>query len=501
MSSSEEHDSCISQLEKQLAVWKRKAEREKKARESAEQHLEQYSREIYQTNQALKRSLDYAHKKQSELSYLSDASAQVVSEQSILSLLQSNVGLTGQFFNANLGTLLVSRNGKLKRQDLPMIWFPEQGWQADADLFAFFCQQIPLTNTEQLDTWIVTPLEHTPRSHPSAKWLVYFKFELLAEQVAWISFISSADLLDEEALYVLDTARGHLLSGVRRRINDIRLGRRNKELQETIDDLETARKQLIQSEKMASLGQMAAGVAHEINNPMGFIRSNSEVLKEYLQDYKTLSQRIQTHLQERALGLEDYANLVEELDISFIQSDAEDLISSNLEGIDRVRDIVNSLKTFSHSVDSEHALMPLFDCIDNALKVAGNSFSSEHQVDNQISPELPQINGNFGQLQQVLVNIFVNSAHAMPEGGLLKIESEQTEESIVISISDTGCGMDESTLKQLFTPFFTTKAVGVGTGLGLSVSYAILEEHHASVEVTSEVGRGSCFILTFPIPE
>jgi signal transduction histidine kinase len=317
-----------------------------------------------------------------------------------------------------------------------------------------------------------------------------------------LAFFSRAEYLDEEALSVLSTAREHLLSGITRRITDVSIRKRTVELQDTVNRLEQAKRQLIQSEKMASLGQLAAGVAHEINNPVGFIRSNLEMLEEYLQDYQQLHALISQQLDVSGqLEAAQYKSLCEKIDLVYIQQDAKDLLASNLEGLDRVKEIVENLKTFSHSGDGKLDKIDIKACIEGALKIAWNALKYEHIVDNLLPEGLPEVLGNIGQLQQVFVNLFVNAAYAMSKGGKLTIKSKLTPGVLLVEVIDNGCGMDQKTLDQLFTPFFTTKPVGVGTGLGLSVSYAILESHNVDTQVLSTVGKGTQFSLRFPLPQ
>jgi C4-dicarboxylate-specific signal transduction histidine kinase len=324
-------------------------------------------------------------------------------------------------------------------------------------------------------------------------------FSLASGKIGWLALLSKMELVDEEIFPILETARGHLISGIRRRLADVRILKRNVQLQDSVNNLEKTKRQLIQSEKMASLGQLAAGVAHEINNPVAFIRSNMQVLKEYLKDYKNLHDELKTQLtKHQKLDEPFFAALCEKVDLTYIEDDSTNLLTSNIEGLNRVGEIVENLKSFSHAGDVKQTPISLGDCVKAALRIAGNVFKYEHQVDNQLSNDCPLIQGNLGQLQQVFVNLFVNAAYAMEGGGKLSIFHTIESQSLIIHVKDTGSGMKKETVDNLFTPFFTTKPVGVGTGLGLSVSYAILEAHHAQVTVDSEVGVGTTFNLFFP---
>lgn len=328
----------------------------------------------------------------------------------------------------------------------------------------------------------------------------YTNFSLGRDKIAWLVLLNSDDNVDSDILTVLDTAREHLINVIRRRLADNRILKRNKQLQESLENLEKTRRQLIQSEKMASLGQLAAGVAHEINNPIAFVRSNMEVLQEYLNDYKMLYDNLKLIVEKnKHLSSKEFKHECEKVELDYIAEDSVDLLKSNIEGLVRVKEIVDNLKSFSHSGGEELTAITLADCVTAALKVTNNVFKYEHQIDNQLVNVNAKVLGNLGQLQQVFVNLFVNAAHAMEGGGKLTISHCENEEAIVIRVTDTGQGMDQKTVSQLFTPFFTTKPIGVGTGLGLSVSYAILEAHDANISVDSEVGVGTTFNLSFPL--
>ena len=491
------------ELEARIAVLERKIEREKKARVMSEQHLEVHSRALYETNQSLQTSLAMAKKKQAELEFLRQTSGDVSSDISLQELITNTVELTGQFFSVECGMFIVTQNGQALESKVDNIWRAPNEWVSDKAFLKQATQFLPIQQQECLSMWLVSAIdEQSSHALSGFKWIVFVNFELLGNKIAWLAFFSRAEYLDEEALSVLSTAREHLLSGITRRITDVSIRKRTVELQDTVNRLEQAKRQLIQSEKMASLGQLAAGVAHEINNPVGFIRSNLEMLEEYLQDYQQLHELISQQIGiSGQLDAAQYQSLCENIDLVYIQQDSEDLLASNLEGLDRVKEIVENLKTFSHSGDGKLDKINIKACIEGALKIAWNALKYEHIVDNLLPDDLPEVLGNIGQLQQVFVNLFVNAAYAMSKGGKLTIKSKLTPRVLLVEVIDNGCGMDQKTLDQLFTPFFTTKPIGVGTGLGLSVSYAILESHNVHTQVQSTVGKGTQFSLSFPLPQ
>lgn len=487
----------LTELKKRIAVLERKVEREKKARGMAERQLEDYSREIYQTNLSLQRSLDFAKKKQAELAFLGEASADVSSELSLKDLLENTIELTGQFLEADVG-LYIKHGSDQKQIERADFWLRQEREISKDGLLKEVVRLLPDSESENMPSWLVS--EFSSDEFEDANWIVFTKFALRGGSAVWIAFVSQSEFLDEESLYVLDTARSHLLSGIKRRLNEVRILKRNVALQETVEHLEKAKRQLVQSEKMASLGQLAAGVAHEINNPIGYVRSNSEILRDYINDFQEIISEVQKNIDKNGvLTAQDYQQIASKIDFQYLAEDSEELLKSNLDGLDRVKEIVDNLKSFSHSGDEKFTQINLAECLQGALKITNNALKYQHKVELDIPQVLPAIQGNLGKLQQVFVNLIVNAAQAMEEGGILSISVARSNEHLEVKVSDTGMGMDEATRDKLFTPFFTTKEVGVGTGLGLSVSYAILESHNANISVTSSLGKGTCFTITFPI--
>ncbi|EAR61004.1 sensor histidine kinase [Neptuniibacter caesariensis] len=280
---------------------------------------------------------------------------------------------------------------------------------------------------------------------------------------------------------------------------------KNKELLQANDEIKKTQAKLVQSEKMASVGVLAAGVAHEINNPLGFVMSNLCTLEEYVKNYRELLGAYETLFslkdsQERKAQYAKIKSLVEEYDLAFMNDDLDDLLKDTHEGSVRVKEIVKGLKAFSH-VDSteEMQLTDLNECIETTLKVANNEIKYHCEIITDLG-DIPQINCIPGQIKQVLLNMLLNAAHAIKEQGRIEIASVFREEAVEISIRDNGCGIVKDELGRLFEPFFTTKEVGKGTGLGLSISYGIIvDDHHGDIRVESELGMGSCFTIVLPI--
>jgi signal transduction histidine kinase len=279
-----------------------------------------------------------------------------------------------------------------------------------------------------------------------------------------------------------------------------RLVETNEELQRTNTELKSAQRQLLQSEKMASIGLLAAGVAHEINNPVGYINSNLGTLEKYLADILTVLNKYE----EAALtcahpGLLEVQQLKEKLDFSFLRDDIQSLLGESREGLERIKEIVLGLKDFSRSsADETWHWADLTKCLENTLAIVRNELKYKCEVIKDFGV-LPQIYCLPSQLEQVFMNLVVNAAQAIETYGTITIRTGQEGDRVWVEIADTGAGIPPEIMPHIFDPFFTTKPVGTGTGLGLPVSYGIIERHHGKIEVHSEVGKGSTFRIILPV--
>ncbi len=270
-----------------------------------------------------------------------------------------------------------------------------------------------------------------------------------------------------------------------------------KRLSNANEELKQSESQLVQSEKMASIGLLAAGVAHEINNPVGFIRSNLEVLEEYFSDIEKHYQELNACL----ISAEDrelYETLAKKYELTFLFKDAPPLIQSSISGIDRVTEIVQNLKTFARVDQPDKALVDINEGIKATLNMVHNELKYCCTVHLDLQP-LPKITGFPGKLNQVFMNLLINAGQAMTEKGELFIRSFITGAHIVIEIEDTGKGIEADKIAQIFMPFFTSKPIGEGTGLGLSISHQIIKQHNGEITAKSELGKGSCFTVYLPI--
>ncbi|WP_415890542.1 sensor histidine kinase [Neptuniibacter sp. SY11_33] len=280
---------------------------------------------------------------------------------------------------------------------------------------------------------------------------------------------------------------------------------KNKQLEQANKEIKEAQAKLLQSEKMASIGVLAAGVAHEINNPMGFVISNIGTLELYANNYRKLLAAHQEIIEapegeKRDSLIVQLKELQEELDLEFMNEDLDELLKDTKEGSSRVKDIVQGLKAFSHVDQVEkYELSNLNDCIEATLKVVNNELKYHCEVSTDLA-DIPLTYCLPGKIKQVLLNLLVNAGQAITDSGSIVVSSIVNEDRIEIRIKDSGQGIAQDQLDKLFDPFYTTKKVGEGTGLGLSISYGIIvEEHKGDILVDSELGKGTCFTLILPV--
>jgi two-component system NtrC family sensor kinase len=282
------------------------------------------------------------------------------------------------------------------------------------------------------------------------------------------------------------------------------------ELQKTLYSLQNTQSQLLQAEKLASVGQLAAGVAHEINNPVGFVKSNLGTMEEYRLD---LTKLLESYAKFESItmetekineipsiknAIESTKKIKEDIDFDFILDDYPGLIEDSKEGMERVAKIVADLKNFVHMDKAKLEYANINHGIESTLNIVGNELKYKAKVIKDLG-DLPLVKCYPQQLNQIFANLLVNAAHAIEKEGEIRIFTAKDKDRVIIKIGDTGCGIPQNIIDKIYDPFFTTKEVGKGTGLGLNVVYNIIQTHQGTIDIESQVGKGSTFIITLPI--
>jgi signal transduction histidine kinase len=263
-----------------------------------------------------------------------------------------------------------------------------------------------------------------------------------------------------------------------------------------IKKLQSAQTQLVQSEKMASLGQLVAGIAHEINNPIGAIYANIPPLEEYINAIKGTVEFAQSCMAEP--DVQKLTAHMEQIDYDFVTGDLAKLLNSQKQAADRIRNIVLPLRNFSRLDQGEVKTVQLEEGLDSTLQMLHHNYKDRIVIEKDYALNEP-VECYAGEMNRVFMNILANAIQAIPGKGRIMIGTAKVNDQAVVSIADTGTGMPDEVKQKIFAPFFTTKEVGEGTGLGLSISYGIIEKHQGTLTVESELNRGTRFVITIPL--
>lgn len=265
--------------------------------------------------------------------------------------------------------------------------------------------------------------------------------------------------------------------------------------------LKENQKLMVQSEKMASLGVLSAGVAHEINNPVGFIYSNFVSMSEGLNDIHNFIRAMSAIISvedDVAIIRSQWAQHIQQYDIDYLMEDFTSLSRETINGLERVKQIVADLKSFSREDSGAMDFVDINECLRAAVNILSNQ-TKYHATVNVDYGDLPKTLGYFGKLNQVFTNLIANASQAVSEHGQITLATRCVSNCIEVSVKDNGHGIAEENLEQLFTPFFTTKPVGEGTGLGLSISHGFVQEHDGEITVESTLGQGTTFTVRLPV--
>lgn len=274
-------------------------------------------------------------------------------------------------------------------------------------------------------------------------------------------------------------------------------------LEGVVEKLNSTQAQLVQQKKMASLGLLTAGIAHEINNPIGFSYSNLSCLNDYLTDFFLLDAHIINSSEfqsEETDSLKTYRQIHERINADYIKQDIPVLIKDTFEGLNRVKSIVANLKKISYKGNDEFTSCNINECINDCLKAVKSEFKYSMETTLELN-DCPNISGQASDLNQVFINLFINASHACKDNGHLFIKSYHHKDKVIVTIKDNGKGIAKDDLQKIFDPFFTTKDIGDGTGLGLSISHGIIEKHRGEIKAESEENQGTCFTITLPVEQ
>ena len=285
----------------------------------------------------------------------------------------------------------------------------------------------------------------------------------------------------------------------------------NRELQESIKTLKASNLQLLQSEKMASIGQLAAGIAHEVNNPVGFISSNLGTLRDYIEDVRQVidaqkfsiemgaeCRDVEHYTKINAKAIADLKALLEKIDIDFLMVDMNDLLDESIDGVNRIRKIVAGLLDFSRSHSSDYKHADINAMLEKTLSMAWNELKYKTEVTRDFG-DLPAVYCNDGKIAQVFLNLLLNASYAIKERGSITITTRHVEDNVSIVVADSGVGIPKDVINNIFDPFFTTKNVSEGTGLGLHIVRSVIDAHQGTISVDSQIGKETSFTILLPI--
>lgn len=279
---------------------------------------------------------------------------------------------------------------------------------------------------------------------------------------------------------------------------------KNQELEESIKKMESQQKALVRSEKLATLGTLVSGVAHEINNPMAFVYANVEMLSKFSGPYTEILHLLTESLDiaepKRSEFNERVRQFIDEEDLAFFNEDLAVLVDDTILGVERVRDIIASLRSFARLDSSLRSMADINACVHNTLRVLHNEIGSHITLALDLN-DIPEVSCNASEINQVLLNLIINAVHALDDtsGATISISTRLADEKVEIIIEDNGPGISSDVQQSVFEPFFTTKDVGKGTGMGLSISHGIISDHGGDIQLHSVVGEGSRFVIQLPV--
>ncbi len=421
-------------------------------------------------------------------SIISNAMMQVICDSPDIDfLLDSVVRLLVDNNLAAWGASIAHWYNALSVSSQPPVYVAGQGWQ----------QQYQRCH-EQCNT---LEAQGGPHSEQNVRFLekprlLVIKLQVKAYPEHWLLFELSAN--NTPGLACMSRWTKWLQYAIDQQQKDRLLEQSQARIEEMSRGMAETMAQLVQAEKMSELGKLTAGIAHEINNPIGYIRSNLESMTVYTASFRDIFAQLSQLEQEVGELRVPLQALQKQYDIQFLLEDCEDIVQTNIKGIDRISGIVSDLYAFSRRADGTFKAMDIHPVLQRCINLTRSRFADHHTVELDVSAVDTRLRGDASQLEQVLMNLMLNAAHAMPGVGTLTIAVKGDALWLEISLTDTGTGMPKATLNRIFTPFFTTKPTGQGTGLGLSISQGIIRAHGGTIVATSDVGKGTTFTLRLP---
>ena len=477
-------------------AYKKAYEREKNARLAAEKLLDEKTREVHSSIAMIQLQFDDLMYKMKESEYLLAVARLTQNENGLASIVSAYLEASMSFIEGNVGRYSYVKGGSITSsavvggQELPR--FSDAIYE-----MLYSLKKRKIIDISKLgDKYFEKLLVGLGISRIALIPIMSFgRVSTVCEFYLPKHIDFKSDLLDQ-----CEVSAYQISSILESNINKTKLEKSYVEIKNSHKKLQEAQSQLVQSEKLASLGQLAAGVAHEINNPIGFVMSNIGTLKEYttvIANYLSLANRLV------ASSDSEIANSMREMDnqenFDYLMGDIKDIISDCDDGLIRIKDIVANLKSFSRLDKKEQSLFDINSCIEGVIKVVWNELKYKVELKRVFSPDIPLVKGHEGQIGQVIMNILINAAHAIEVSGEIVIETKVMNGKLLVVVSDTGKGMSKKIQEKIFDPFFTTKSVDKGTGLGLSISYGIIENHGGEINLKSIEGKGTVFEISLPI--
>ncbi|MBU2893644.1 hypothetical protein KO495_09965 [Colwellia sp. D2M02] len=487
---SDQHRNLNISPQEHIELLQKALAREKTARKMLEEKVASINRTQFTATEELLASYETARIRQIQLQFLSFLNRENIEDKSIKELSKFFVENVLQLIGQDTAVIADYKKGKLL--NAVAINKNQNDWillAIKASTEEILSKIAPIDNSKWIRS-ILSEDAHQEFPFMTAPLLLSLRVNQHNDAHKNIFINVEHYCYSDDFKHTLKIAANQFTGIVQKRSTETMLSSNYSKLKQTLKLLRATQQQLTHNEKMVSLGQLAAGVAHEINNPLSYLSSNLETLQDYISQYEQIINQSVDANNSKSVDLTELA---------YLKEDSKELLEACLNGVSRVSDIVKNLKQFSKKGSDEFSTVDLVTIINTSLAIIANKIKYKHEVKVEHDGEKLLISGNFGQLQQVFVNLFINAIDAMPEKGILTIKTLNTPDEAIIIVKDNGMGMAKETVTRIFEPFYTTKADSKGTGLGLSVSYAIITKHNASITANSEINQGTAFTLKFPL--